>query len=215
MGTGGSGRTGIPSPAREPVREPARNPVPDPALHIAQSDAQLEGMLALQRRYLRQALTLQEQDTQGFVYLQHDLALLRRMSDALPQAIALYEGRVVGYCLALAVALRHQVPDLEPMFTQFERCSYLGKPLASYRYFVGGQVCVDRDFRGRGLAGRLYRHVRRSLPARYELCVTEIAARNRVSLASHERIGFRTMLDYSDGKEDWAVVAWDLSGADC
>jgi hypothetical protein len=56
--------------------------------------------------------------------------------------------------------------------------------------------------------------VRQSLPAKYEVCVTEIAVRNRVSLSSHEKIGFRTIFDYSDGQEDWAVVAWDVSGSD-
>jgi hypothetical protein len=79
---------------------------------------------------------------------------------------------------------------------------------------VGGQVCVDRDFRGRGLIGELYRQVHRCLPARYDLCVTEIAARNRNSLAGHEKIGFRTILNYSDGSEDWVVAAWDLSALD-
>lgn len=183
------------------------------SLGIASTDSDFEGILALQRRYLRQSLTEQEQDTQGFVYLQHDLDLLRRMSARLPQAIAVVEGRVVGYCLSLAVELRQQMPDLEPMFVQFARCSYLGQPLSSLRYFVGGQVCVDRDFRGQRLAGRLYHQVRRSLPAKYEVCVTEIATRNRVSLASHEGIGFRTILNYFDGQEDWVVVAWNLSGS--
>jgi L-amino acid N-acyltransferase YncA len=184
------------------------------SLAIASSDSDFEGILALQHRYLRQALTQWEQDAEGFVYLQHDLHILRRMSAELPQAIAVAEGRVVGYCLALAVELRQEVPDLNPMFLQLARCSYLGHPLSSYRFFIGGQVCVDRDFRGRGLAGRLYYLVRRSLPAKFEVCVTEIAIRNRASLASHEGIGFRTVLNYFDGQEDWVVVAWDLSGSD-
>jgi GNAT superfamily N-acetyltransferase len=179
----------------------------------ASSDADFEQILALQRRYLRQALTAREQSEEGFVYLQHDAGLLRRMAAALPQAIALADGRVVGYCLSLSTDLRRELPGLEPMFAQFERCSYGGRPLLSYRLFVGGQVCVERDFRGQGLAGRLYHQARRSLPERYDLCVTEIAARNRVSIASHEKVGFRPLLSYSDGTEDWVVVAWDLEQA--
>ena len=36
------------------------------------------------------------------------------------------------------------------MFTEFERCEYKGKPLSKYRFVVGGQVCVDKEFRGHG-----------------------------------------------------------------
>lgn len=179
----------------------------------ASADADFEQIVELQRRYLRQALTEREQNEEGFVYLQHDVPLLRRMSAVLPQAIAVSGERVVGYCLSLAVAQRHELPKLEPMFAQFENGAYLGRPLLSYRIFVGGQVCVDRDFRGQGLAGRLYRHLGRTLRGQYDLCVTEIAARNRISIASHEKAGFRPVLTYSDGTEDWVVAAWDLAAA--
>lgn len=177
---------------------------------IAASDAQLEQILALQRRYTRQALTAAEQDAEGFVFVEHTLPLLRRMAAELPQAIAMDAGRVVGYCLSLAPALRPDVPSLEPMFTQFERCSYGGRPLARHRFYVGGQVCVDRPYRGRGLLRRLYEAARDALPAPHDLCVTEVATRNAVSVRAHERVGFRPISTYSDGYEEWVVVAWPL-----
>jgi GNAT superfamily N-acetyltransferase len=108
-------------------------------------------------------------------------------------AIALAEGRVVAYCLSLPVWLREEVPQLAPMFAQLEHCRFRGRPLAELRFMVGGQVCVDRPHRGKGLLARLYQQVRRSLPAEYELCVTEIAARNRVSLRAHSGVGFETI----------------------
>jgi hypothetical protein len=180
-------------------------------LSIASSDAHWEQIVALQQRNLRHALSVEEQNAQGFVHAQHDVPLLRRMADALPQAIAMADGNVVGYCLSLPVALRREQPNLEPMFVQFDRCNYRGRPLSSYRYFVGGQVCVDRDFRGRGLLGLLYHEVRRSLWAPYDLCVTEIATRNRNSIRAHEKIGFEPLLTYCDGSEEWAVAAWPVA----
>lgn len=182
-------------------------------ISIAHSDSDLEQIVALQRRYLRHVLSVEEQNKEGFVYAQHDVPLLRKMAAELPQAIAVASGRVVGYCLSLPVSLRRELPMLEPMFVQFDRCSYMGRPLPSYRFFVGGQVCVDRDFRGHGLLGRLYHEIRRSLRRPYELCVTEIATRNRVSVRAHEKIGFQPVMTYSDGSEEWVVVAWDM--ADC
>lgn len=178
---------------------------------IAHQDADLEQILALQRRYLREALPIEAQNQQGFVYTQHDLPLLRRMAAELPQAVAADHGQIVGYCLSLPVSLRREQPMLEPMFVQFERCRYAGRPLASYPFFVGGQVCVDRPYRGRALLGRLYHEVRRSLRTPYALCVTEIAARNRTSIRAHAKVGFQQVSTYSDANEEWVVVVWNLA----
>jgi ribosomal protein S18 acetylase RimI-like enzyme len=177
----------------------------------ARSDEDFEQILELQRRNLRRSLTEREQNDFGFVYLEHDVPLLRKMASALPQAIAVSDKRVVGYCLALSPAFRASMPWLEPMFLQCEQSSFDGSLLASYRYFVGGQVCVDREFRGQGLAGRLYRQVRDSLTDDYQLCVTEIASRNQTSIRSHEKIGFVQVAEHSDGVEDWVLVVWKLA----
>lgn len=182
-------------------------------ISVASSDSQLEQILALQRRYHARTLTPDEQRVEGFVFAEHTLPLLRRMAAELPQAIALADGRVVGYCLALSLSLQAALPSLTPMFEQFERCSYRGKALADYHFFVGGQVCVDREYRGQRLMPRLYHHIRRSVPPGYDLCVTEIATRNEVSVRAHERMGFEVISTYADDHEEWVIVAWDLHGA--
>lgn len=182
------------------------------SIDVASSAQHFEQILDLQRRYHVSALPSDAQAREGFVFVRHSLPLLRRMSAELPQAIAVAGDRgVVGYCLALSLALRSEVPSLAPMFDQFGRCAYRGTPLAGLRFFVGGQVCVDREYRGRGLLARLYERIRLSAPRAYDLCVTEIAVRNQVSVRAHERMGFETISTYSDGSEEWVIVAWDLA----
>ena len=177
----------------------------------ATTDAHLEGILALQRRNHVNAVARQVQDREGFVFVEHTLPMLQRLAAASPQAIALHEGRVVGYCLSMLPSLRHEVPVLAPMFWQFEHCQIRGRPLTAHRYVVGGQVCVDRDFRGQGLLARLYDQLRASLAPACDLCVTEIATRNVVSVRAHEKMGFEAIAHYDDGKEAWVIVAWDLA----
>ena len=178
---------------------------------IASTDQHLEEILALQRRYHASAVSAEVQSSEGFVFAEHTLPLLRRMAAQSPQAIAVSEGQVVGYCLSLPLALQAEVPSLAPMFEQFKRCAYRGKPLSAYRFVVGGQVCVDRQHRGKGLLARLYEQLRVSLGPGFDLCVTEIATRNRVSVRAHERMGFEIISTYSDPREEWVIVAWDLS----
>lgn len=180
-------------------------------LETASSDRHFEQILALQRSNHIGELPPEVQDREGFVYTRHSVALLRRMAAELPQAIAVAEGAVVGYCLALPLSLRAEQPALAPMFDQFGGCAFGGRALSEVKFFVGGQVCVDRSYRGQGLLARLYEHVRVSAPPGYELCVTEIAVRNQVSLRAHARMGFETISRYSDGREEWDIVAWPLS----
>jgi GNAT superfamily N-acetyltransferase len=182
-------------------------------LDIAATDQHFEQILDLQRRNHILALPPEVQDREGFVFAQHSVPTLRRMAAELPQAIALDGDAVVGYCLSLAVSLRATLPVLAPMFDHFDQCAYRGRPLSSHKFFVGGQVCVDRAYRGRGLLARLYEQVRRSAPLGYELCITEVSIRNQVSLRAHKRMGFEAFSTYSDEGEQWIVLAWPFSGA--
>ncbi len=181
------------------------------SITIASTDQHFEEILVLQRRYHLNALSAEVQSIEGFVFVEHTLPLLRRMAAQSPQAIALSEGHVVGYCLSLSVSLQAEVPSLAPMFQHFRECVYRGKPLSAYRFVVGGQVCVDREHRGKGLLARLYDQIRLSVAQDCDLCVTEIATRNRVSVRAHERMGFEIISTYSDPREEWVIVAWDLS----
>jgi GNAT superfamily N-acetyltransferase len=178
---------------------------------IASADRHFEQILDLQRRYHVQSLSPETQEKEGFVFAEHSVPLLRRMAAELPQAIAVDNDVVVGYCLALPLSLRAEVPALSPMFDHFNRCTFRGRPLSEVRFLVGGQVCVDRAHRGRGLLARLYEQIRSSAPPVYELCVTEIAVRNQVSVRAHARMGFETISTYSDERERWVVVAWPFA----
>ena len=75
----------------------------------------------------------------------------------------------------------------------------------------GAQVRPLREFRGQGLLAGLYDQLRAALASTHELCVTEIATRNVVSVRAHEKMGFEPIGTYSDGHEAWVIVAWPLA----
>jgi GNAT superfamily N-acetyltransferase len=177
---------------------------------VASADEHFEQILQLQRQNLFSSVSAEQQARQGFVFAEHTVALLKRMAAELPQVIAMSDGRVIGYNLAMPVSMKNEIPSLVPMFAEFERCEYRGKPLSAYHFMVGGQVCVDRDFRGQGLLSRLYHETKDRLPTGYELCVTEVAARNNAGLGAHQKMGFEVVSTYHDGKELWKVVVWDM-----
>ena len=182
----------------------------DIVFETANTEDHFEQILQLQRENLFSSINEQQQAQQGFVFAEHTVPLLKMMAVHLPQVIALSNGKVIGYNLAMPVSMKNDIPSLVPMFDEFERCRYRSKPLTTYRFMVGGQVCVHKDFRGHGLLSRLYHETRDRLPTGYQLCVTEVAARNNIGLKAHQKMGFEVINTYHDGKELWKVVVWNL-----
>jgi L-amino acid N-acyltransferase YncA len=80
---------------------------------------------------------------------------------------------------------------------------------------VMGQICIAEGYRGRGIFDGLYRTMAATYRDRYDVAVTEVAARNPRSLRAHARAGFRTMHVYPDATtgEEWHIIALDFAKA--
>jgi GNAT superfamily N-acetyltransferase len=169
-------------------------------------EAELEQILALQRANQPGRLSSEEIAADGFVTVEHTLDLLKRMHAIVPSIVARENGSVVGYALVMPVECRPFIPILEPMF---QRLDSLG--VSRQRFYVMGQVCIGKPWRGKGVFDLLYQAHRRHLRGRFDCLVTEVAMRNTRSLRAHERVGFTVIDRYSDDTDDWAVIRWDWS----
>ena len=170
------------------------------------SSRDLQRILALQRENLARNVDAEEARAQGFVTVEHTLEILERMHAMQPSIVAVDDeaggdASLAGYALVMPVECRTFVPILEPMFARLDA-------LGTERYYVMGQVCVARPFRGRGVFDALYRAHRDALSGRYDRVVTEIATRNTRSMRAHERVGFTLLERYRDAIDDWALVEW-------
>ena len=69
--------------------------------HRASINADLYEILKLQKKNLRHLISEDVKEKEGFVTLQHDFEMLKKMNDACAHCIAKYEGKVVGYGLCM------------------------------------------------------------------------------------------------------------------
>jgi len=170
----------------------------------------LEGILWLQRRNVEEALSPEEVVRDGFVTVRHDLSVLTAMNADDPHIVAIDGDRVVGYALVMPPRFERSIPILAPMFDQVRTLRRDGRPLDSFRYFVMGQVCVDRDFRGQGVFGGMFTKMRDCYGTRYDFTLTEVARRNGRSIRAHEKVGFALWHRYTDPHgEEWDLIGWD------
>lgn len=175
-----------------------------------------EQVLMLQASNLKTNVTTNEAREQGFVTVEHDLALLQEMGCPYPHTGAWDEqGQLVGYALVMEPHFRQRIPVLVPMFDLLDSIPYRSRKLATWRYFVMGQVCIDKAHRGQGVFAGLYQEMRQRLHSHFDLIVTEIATRNTRSRRAHEKVGFQDLLIYRGLEgEEWAVVALDIRALD-
>jgi ribosomal protein S18 acetylase RimI-like enzyme len=173
------------------------------------NDDELQQILALQQRNLVQNIDDVEMQAQGFVTVTHSIQVLRQMHDLAPSVIAKDKEKVVGYALVMLRECRELVPSLEPMFKNFDSLMYQDRPLNDYRFYVMGQICVDKNYRRTGLFDQLYQKHKEIYSSTFDFVMTEIATRNHRSIRAHQRVGFKTLNTYRDELDEWAVVLWN------
>ncbi len=173
------------------------------------TDAYLQQIMALQKANLPRNISLQEAREQGFVTVDHDMETLRDKNTPYCHSAAWAGDELAGYALVMETRFGDRIPVLIPMFELLDGIPWRGRPLREWRYFVMGQVCVARAYRGQGVFSGLYLDMRERLSEHFGLVVTEISTRNPRSIRAHEKVGFENIHEYTgpDG-EHWVIVAW-------
>src|SRR5262245_7771497 len=103
----------------------------------------------------------------GFLSAEFTSQQIADMATDLGIVVASDEGRVVGFACASRHDWSGQPPVVKNMFAKFDQIQFQGRPLTEYTAFVYGPVCVDVSYRGRGLAGELYRGIQQEVSGRY------------------------------------------------
>ncbi len=171
---------------------------------ITSSTKELQQILQLQKTNLPVSISKTEKEREGFVTVEHDLDILKKMHDRQPHIIAKHEDHVIGYALSMVKDFKDQIPVLQPMFLKIDE-ELQGKS----SYLVMGQICIDKAYRKQGIFRGLYTKMRDELNTKYDLLITEVAASNARSLNAHYAIGFKDLMIYEDNTTKWHLIYWN------
>ena len=165
---------------------------------------ELEQIRTLQLQNSSQNITSEEKLQEGFVTVQHTVALLQQMNTACAHIIAKDEEKVVGFALVMISSFRNEIEVLTPMFERIDSHIPAGKS-----YVIMGQVCVDKNYRKQGIFRGLYDFYKTQLQQEFDFLITEVAAINLRSMSAHESIGFKTIDSYEEDGINWNIMLWD------
>jgi GNAT superfamily N-acetyltransferase len=166
----------------------------------------------LSRENLKFHLSDEEKKFQGFITWEYSFELLKQMHEIAPSVIVKHNDQVVGYALTAFKETAAVQPELVTMIEHLETLSFKDKSLASYAYYIMGQVCIAKAHRGKGIFEMLYRQHKNIFCSRFELLITEVSTSNHRSIQAHRKVGFQTINTYRDMLDEWDVVVWDLGG---
>jgi ribosomal protein S18 acetylase RimI-like enzyme len=150
-----------------------------------------------------------EQAREGFVSWLYPPVLLQQMHELAPTIIVKDDDKVVGYALTTLKESSRFHPDLETMFRNLETVEYKDRALFSYRFYCMGQICIAKEYRGKGIVNMLYQKHKEMYSAQHDFILTEISTSNRRSIKAHEKIGFTSIYTYRDTMDEWSVVIWN------
>ena len=173
------------------------------------TEKELEEIQRLNQQNLKKNLSGEEIIREGFVSWFYPFELLQKMHQLAPSIIVKDEDEVVAYALVTLKEASAFHNDLRILIENLQSVTYNNSPLLSYQFYVMGQVCIRKDYRGKGVFSLLFQEHKKVYSPEYDLLVTEISTDNRRSLKAHEKVGFRNIHSYHDKLDEWSVVAWD------
>lgn len=160
---------------------------------------ELEEILQLQQRNFPKQLSGTEIKTEGFVTVEHDLEILSKMHDLHLHIIAKDNDKLVGYTLAMSTSFKNEIPVLIPIFNELSKCDI------DANFIVMGQVCVAKQYKGKGVFRGLY-----DTMAAAFLVGLQVLLLNTRSLKAHETIGFSDFCIYKAEEKLWKVVSLEI-----
>ncbi len=178
---------------------------------LAHRPKDLLDILQLQSVNLPQSISQSEALEQGFVTIKHHLDLLQKMNTPYPHIVARDKNKVIGFTLVMLKSFKKDIPILIPMIDMINQISYHGVRLKNVRYFIMGQVCIEKKYRGQGIFEKLYDKMKNSMKSDFDYIITEVAYRNKRSLRAHTKIGFQNIKEYHSKGEHWVILLLKIS----
>ncbi|QBA65663.1 GNAT family N-acetyltransferase [Muriicola soli] len=167
---------------------------------VAFSDKDLQDILELQEQNLPANLSEEAMRRDGFLTVKHNFELLKKMNDVCPHIVASNGDRVIGYALCMHPDFKSEIPVLFSMFKEIEAQSGIDS------FMVMGQICVDKEYRGKGVFRGLYLKMKEETSSYCDLIITEVDGRNTRSLKAHLAVGFRVIKKYQSDGRDWYLI---------
>src|SRR5688572_1737266 len=142
---------------------------------LVTSIEELKEIHELNQQNLKYNITEEEKNREGFVSWLYSEELLQQMHLLAPSVIVKDGSKLAGYALTTLKESRSFHPDLETMFHHLESVKYKNKLLVDHNFYCMGQICVAKEYRGKGIVDMLYQKHKDLYQNQFDFILTEIS----------------------------------------
>lgn len=180
-------------------------------LKIAQME-DIEKILELHFKY--QIDSINEEDKKdGFITTAFTKEQIKELI-TLEQGIfvAIENEKVIAYVMSASWNFWSRWPMFAFMIEDLKNIEYKGKRLSVENSYQYGPVCVDKEYRGKGILEKLFEFARISMSKKYPILVTFINKINQRSYQAHtKKIGLEVIKEFSYNNNNYYELVYDTS----
>ena len=172
----------------------------------------IEKVLELHSKYQIDSIR-QEDKKDGFIttaFTKEQMVDLITLEQGL--FIAVENDKIVAYVMSASWDFWSRWPMFAFMIKDLPNLEYLGQKLSTKNSYQYGPVCVDKEYRGKGVLEKLFDFARENMAKRFPILVTFINKINSRSFEMHKRkIGLEVIKEFSYNNNNYYELVYDTS----
>ena len=154
-------------------------------------------------------LSQQDQLKYGFVTLEYNIELLLKMNNIEKSIVVREDNKVVGYAIVTNKTVYGLNKLFDDLIDRVKTLTYCHNNLSNVEYALVGQLCIKKNYRGKGLVKKIYEFYKQEYSKKYKYLITDIDERNKRSLSAHLKSGFQIIDNFYWGESYWNIILWD------
>ena len=126
--------------------------------------------------------------------------------------VAIENEKVIAYVMSASWNFWSRWPMFAFMIEDLKNIEYKGKRLSVENSYQYGPVCVDKEYRGKGILEKLFEFARINMSKKYPILVTFINKINQRSYQAHtKKIGLEVIKEFSYNNNNYYELVYDTS----
>lgn len=171
----------------------------------------IPGIIALHQANLIVNLNEKEKKA-GFVTTSLTEEQIQTVIDQKGLFVAKKEATIIGFIIAADWDFFKQWPIFEYMIALFPAFSFKNFEITTVNSFQYGPICIDKNFRGKGIIKELFEYMRIHMVANYPLALTFINKTNLPSFKAHtEKLAWEVIDVFQFNTNNYYILAYDMS----
>jgi hypothetical protein len=146
---------------------------------------------------------------QGFLSAQFSPEQTAQIAEDLGTIVAVIDGQILGFVCAFRNEFETGSPVIAKMLESYDDMKFEGRRLSSFKSYIYGPVCIDRNYRGRGLLRGLFEAQKKELAGQFEIGVAFVSRSNPHSLTAHvDGLGMTEVGDFECRGNTYATLVF-------